>query len=144
MKTKLYEETQNLCQHATRFSSTEGIICASLKIDFDKLLEPKWPEIDQDGPIQDHFEQMQAGILGKSFFDMPMDFHFDLMSDKISAIQENTSSQQIFEEELIDQKMEDMRLDVTLNSDKKGHTRSNALAPKEIEVLINDINSQEV
>ena len=40
--------------------------------------------------------------------------------------------------------MEDMSLDVTYDSDKTGHTRSNALAPKEIEVLINDINSQEV
>ena len=96
MKIKLYEETQNLCQHATRFSSTEGIICASLKIDVNKLLEPKWPQIQQHGPIQKHFEQLQAGILGESYFDMPMDFHFNLMTERDSTNQEINSSQQFY------------------------------------------------
>ena len=34
-------------------------------------------------------------------------------------------------------------IDDLKNLDKKGHSRSNALTPKEIEVVINDINSQE-
>jgi hypothetical protein len=65
------------------------------------------------------------------------------MTERVSTNQEINSSQQIYEEEVIDQRMEDMSLSDSLNIDRKGHTRSNAMAPKEIEVLINDINSQE-
>ena len=40
------------------------------------------------GPIQNHFQNLQAGILGQSFFDLPMDFHKSQNSDKDASFEE--------------------------------------------------------